>query len=563
MFLTMGKRILLYFFLIFSLVEMGFSQQIPFLERKVTLSSSQERVDVFLKRLSGELGCVFSYSPTAIDVSGTFTGNFVNQSTREILEGVFEGSVLYKERGIYIILTPAPPAEKEVTISGYVVDEKTGEKLRNATIYNPITLKSSTTDEYGFFELQVKNPAEDNFQLVVSKADYSDTLVIGPEKKNYFQNISLKIDPDKLLAWTKDSTGKTKDFWLWNKNSAGAKNIQNVSDTLYRDFQLSLLPFVGTNRKLSGSVVNQYSLNVLGGYSRGTQKVEIGGLFNIDRGEVGKFQAAGVFNYTGGMVSGFQTAGVANVNWDSSQGAQVAGVSNFTLENVEGAQIAGVLNVAGENLKGAQVAGVANFTRKNLIGTQISSILNIAKTVTGSQIALVNYADSIAEGAPVGLISIVRKGYHVVEISTDEVLPMTLSLRTGTRQFYNMLFAGVRPGDGDSTTWAFGYGIGSAPRLGKKLFLNLEVSAEQLNNGNVEALNLISRGNLSLEYQAGRKIALFGGPTFNFRVYDLDYLAHPDLFTGFSPAFVRDRILPDEGVGEQLWWGFRAGIRFF
>ena len=563
MLLTMGKKILLYFFLFIGLSEKGFSQQIPLLERKLSISASEERIDLFLKRLSGEIGCVFSYSPSAIRVSDNFTGSFMNQSTREVLEGVFEGTVLYKERGVYIILTPAPPAEKEVTISGYVVDEKTGERLRNATIYNPITLKSSTTDEYGFFELQVKNPAEENFQLIVSKAEYTDTLVYSPQKKNYFQNISLKIDPDKLLAWTKDSTGNTKDFWLWNKNSEGAKNLQNVSDTLYRDFQFSILPFLGTNRKLSGSVVNQFSLNLLGGYSAGTQKAEIGGVFNIDRGEVGKFQAAGVFNYTGGSVSGFQAAGVANVNWDTAQGAQVAGVTNFTLGNVEGAQIAGVLNVAGENLKGAQVAGVANFTRKNLVGTQVSAILNIAKTVTGSQIALVNYADSISDGAPVGLISIVRKGYHVAEISTDEVLPMTLSLRTGTRQFYNMLFAGVRPGDGEFTTWAFGYGIGSAPRLGEKLYLNLELSAEQMNSGNVEALNLITRGGLALEYQAGRKIALFGGPTFNFRVYDLDYGFHPDLFTGFSPKFIRDRTLPDEGVGEQLWWGFRAGIRFF
>lgn len=562
MFLAMTRRLLFYFLVFLGGMNLGFSQQIPFLERKVTISSSGESVDLFLKRLSEQLGCVFSYSPSAIEVSRKFTGSFVNQSTREVLEGVFEGSVLYKERGVYLILTPAPPAEKEVIVKGYVLDEKTGERLRNATVYHPITLKSSITDEFGFFELQVKNPAED-IQLVVTKAEYADTLMLSSQKKNYFQSISLKIDPEKLLAWTKDSSGNTKNFWLWNKNSEGAQNLQNVSDTIYRDFQISLLPFVGTNKKLSGSVVNKISVNVLGGYAAGTQMAEIGGLFNIDRRDVGKFQAAGLFNYTGGWVSGAQLAGVANVNWDSSKAAHLAGVSNISLGNVAGAQVAGILNIASNNLTGGQVAGVANYTRKNLIGTQVSAILNIAKTVTGSQVGLFNYADSLADGVPVGLISFVRKGYHVVEISSDEVLPMTISLRTGTRKFYTMLFAGVRPGDGDSTTWAFGYGLGSSPKLGEKLFLNLEVSAAQLNSGNVGGLNLISKGNIALEYQVGNKVALFAGPTFNSRVFDLDYSSHPELFTGLSPTLVRDRVRLTDGVGEQQWWGFRAGIRFF
>lgn len=540
-----------------------FSQSVPLLEKRVSIQAQNERIDLFLKRLSGEVGCVFSYSSSAIDVSKNFSGSFTNQSTREVLEGVFQGSVLYKERGVYLILTPAPVSEKEVTISGYVVNESTGERVRNATIYNPITLRSSTTDEFGFFEFQVKNPAEEDFQLIVKKENYADTLVFAKSKRSYFQNISLKIDPEKLLAWTKDSTGQTKDFWLWNKNSAGAKNIANMGDTIYRDFQLSLLPFLGTNRKLSGSVVNDWSVNVLGGYSGGTKKAEIGGLFNIDRGEVGKFQAAGLFNYNGGLVRGFQAAGLANVNLDSSKAFHAAGLANLVAGNLEGAQVAGVVNISTGSTTGAQVAGVANYTHQDVTGTQVSAVLNVGRKVTGSQIALLNYADSISDGVPVGLISFVRTGYHVVELSSNEVLPMSLALRTGTRPFYNLLFAGIRPESTGPTTWSFGYGIGTSPRLGKKLYLNIDFSSEQLNQGTVSALNLINRANLALEYQVARKVAVFAGPTINYRVYEADYLFHPDLFTGYFPKFLKERVQTDSQIGEQVWWGFKAGIRFF
>ncbi|WP_373396778.1 hypothetical protein V8V91_18960 [Algoriphagus halophilus] len=145
------------------------AQQISLLEKRVSIEAQGEPLEGFLNRLSKEVGGVFSYSPSTLDVNRNITGNFSDQSCREVLEEVFDGAVNYKQKGVYLILTPAPPAEKEITISGYVVDEQSGDRIKNATVYNPITLQSSTTDEFGFFQFQVKNPAEENFQLIVNK----------------------------------------------------------------------------------------------------------------------------------------------------------------------------------------------------------------------------------------------------------------------------------------------------------------------------------------------------------------------------------------------------------
>ena len=536
------------------------AQQNSLLEKRVSMNAESEPLDAFLNRLSKEVGGVFSYSPSTLDINRTITGSFSDQSCREVLEEVFDGSINYKQKGVYLILTPAPPAEKEITISGYVVDQKSGDRIQNATVYNPITLQSSVTDEFGFFEFQVKNPAEENFELIVKKKDYADTLLVE-SRTSRFQKIFLKGEGKDASPIVRSLTEPMKNFWIWTKNSVGFTNLENVPDTLHRGFQLSFVPFIGTNRKISGSVTNDFSLNVLGGFSGGTEKVELGGLFNINRRNVKFFQAAGLFNQVGGTVKGFQAAGLTNINLDSVKAAQFAGVANFTTGPASGLQTAGVLNISTSDMKGVQLAGVANYTHQNVSGGQIAGVLNIAKNVNGFQLGLLNYSDSTS-GTPIGLISFVRKGYHKVEIGADEVLPLNISLRTGTRGFYNMIFAGMRPEKADSVTWAFGYGVGTSPKLANRLFLNFELSSQQLIKGNIQALNLINRAYLGLDYQFANKVGIYAGPSINLRVYDSTFSDHPDLFSYMDPKIISENDFQDD-LKSQLWWGFRAGIRFF
>lgn len=550
--MTKALLFLAVFFLILGSV---FSQTVPVLERKVTVSAQNERIDQLLKRISLDAGCVFSYSSSAIDVSRAFSGNFTDRPLREVLEVVFDGEVQLKSKGVYVILTPKPDSSKELVVSGYVVDES-GKGIRDATVYDPITLKSSTTDEFGYFQFEVKNPAEENFELIVNKKDFSDTLVLD-NSTNSFQKILLKSeDLGKSIA------EPMKNFWLWTKNSVGVTNLENVSDTIHRGFQFSVVPFVGTNRKISGSVINDYSLNMLGGFSGGTEKAELGGLFNINKGDAGVVQIAGLFNQVGGEVRGLQLAGLVNSAMDSVKAAQIAGLSNFTTGDVKGFQLAGLLNLATKNVSGTQIAGIANYTHRDVKGAQISGILNIARNVTGSQVGLFNYSDSTT-GAPVGLISFVRKGYHKVEIGADEMMALNISLRTGTRSFYNMLFAGMRPEQADSTTWAFGYGIGFSPKLGKKTYLNIEFSSQQMNKSNVAEVNLINRAYLGFDWQMARGFGLYAGPSLNWRVYESDYTDHPDLFTYSDPKIISEYTYPVENLAGQLWLGVRAGVRFF
>ncbi len=559
---TQGKAyywvILVLFLFLFS--SLAFGQQIPTLEKKVSISAKNEPLGTFLHRLSHESGTVFSYSSSAINVNRNVTADFSNKPLREVLETVLEGQLDIKQKGVYVILTPKTDSPKNLVISGYVVDEITGKAVRNATVYDPITLKSSLTDEFGYFQLSVKNPTED-LKLVINSQSYTDTLLID-ETQSTFQKVLLKTKEVDLGEVGKSIAEPIKDFWVWTKKSMAFTNMNNMSDTLHRGFQVSLIPFVGTNRKLSGNVVNDFSFNIFGGFSGGTDKLELGGLFNLNRGNVKSVQVAGLLNQVSGTVKGLQLAGLANAVLDSVNAAQVAGLVNFSTGNVKGFQLAGLLNVGTSNFRGFQLAGLANYANRDVDGVQMAGLLNVGRNVKGTQIGLFNYADSL-KGAQIGLISFVRKGYHQVEIGADEMLPLNLSLRSGTRSFYNMLFAGMRTNSSDSTTWAFGYGIGSSPLLGKKTALNIELSTQQVNKGNVSALNLVNRLYIGLEFRLAKKIHFHAGPSLNLRVYDSSYADHPTLFTYTNPTIISENSIPSENIATQLWIGGRAGFRFF
>ena len=130
---------------------------------------------------------------------------------------------------------------------------------------------------------------------------------------------------------------------------------------------------------MSGQVVNNFSLNVFGGYTAGTNGMEIGGLFNIDKQEVKYFQAAGIFNVDGGKMKGFQVAGINNTVLDTSYGFQAAGISNLVKGKFAGFQVGGIYNHVADSVKGFQAAGIANFARRKLSGVQIAGVITDAE----------------------------------------------------------------------------------------------------------------------------------------------------------------------------------------
>lgn len=603
--------------LVWSAATSAIAQQrkTPFLERTVSITFSGESVDASLRKLSRQAGFTFSYGSSVIKESETVTAQFTNSTVREILDHIFRGRIEYRERGKYVILIKAreqTSSRDPHVLSGYVIDEATGERLKNVSVYDPATLSSAVTDEYGFFKIEIKKPTSDEIKLAVNKAQYADTIVVVPDASAQLLKIPIRFDKDKIRTLA-DSVGN-KFMRMWNSlmhATEEAVNMENISDTLYRTSQVSIVPFVGTNGALSGNVINDFSFNLFAGYSLGNRRLEIAGLANAVRGDVEGFQLAGLANgvlgqvsgaqfaglanLTGRTVSGFQSAGLANVTFadsrggglaglanvatgsqrglyaaglaniavDSSGPAQVAGFFNLAHGGFSGAQISGGINLITKGGRGTQIAGILNLSESSYQGVQLSGLFNVAKDIRGAQIGFMNFSKNM-QGVPFGFLSFVANGYHKLEISADEIFYNNIAFRTGVRQFYNILTVGAKPHsyEDDQTLWTFGYGIGTAPRISKKLSLNFDVTSNQIVHGKIEKTNLINKLYTGVDIHITPNFSITAGATLNAHITDTDYTGYPETFTDYTPHIFEERTFGGH-YNMKMWWGGKVGIRFF
>jgi hypothetical protein len=566
------------------------AQSVPPLERHITISFTNEKIDVVLSRLSQQGKFTFSYNPSILDASRSYNGTFTNKSVRELLNQLFGGTVQYKEKGNYIILTkaPAPPQKastiKALTISGYVINSETGEKISEVSIYDKKTLTSAVSNSFGYFKLKIEKPADVN-TISFNKREFRDTVITVSKEQDQFINMVMTPEiltpvvstdePDSLhQAPPITDEPPPKDDEPMKESQV---NMLNIKDTLYSEVQVSFVPFVGTHHMLSGNVISDYSFNLLGGYTFGVRKFEAGGIFNINRGDVQHVQIAGVFNAVNGNVKGFQGAGnvnlvrgrvdgvqmsgTMNINLGGMEGPQFAGVMNVNTSASQGAQLAGVMNIQVQDFKGSQFAGVLNVATHKITGVQIAGVLNYGTKVHGSQIGLLNISDSI-RGVPIGLLSYVHHGYHKIELSADEVFLSNLAFRTGVRQFYNIFSASIKPDDFGDPFWAMGYGIGTEPRLAKWLYLNFDLQASHVSQGHLEeSLSLLNKAYLGLDIQLTPKLSITAGATLNGYLTDREE-EYPSIFSDYYTP----HIIYDEDVGDkshlQMWWGWKLGLRF-
>lgn len=578
-------------------------KELPLLERPITIAVENEKATLVLNRIAQTTGFSFSYNSSIIDPNQTVSLNVQNLTVRQVLNEMFQGTLNYKAKGNYIILTKAalPPAKNDVVtivVSGYIEDAITGNKVPQASIYHKPSFTSVASDDYGFFRIKIEK--RDSLLLAFSKKDYRDTTIQITESANQYYIIAMKsirVDSSHLRIpeIPKDSMTLTLKEEL-ARPYYSEPNVQNISDTLYSMVQVSLLPFIGTHGRLSGNVINDYSINFLGGYSLGTRQIELGFFFNLDRGDVrwlqiggfgnmvgGNFygvQASGFFNLNAGDVTAVQVAGFANTNLSNGHGVQVAGFANTNLGDMNGVQVAGFSNynnqssygvqVAGfgnlqrGNYKGSQFAGVTNITTKKISGSQISALFNYARQVKGTQIGLVNYADSVG-GVPIGLFSIVRNGYHKIEISADEVFPTNIAFRTGVRNFYTIIMAGFKPEQSlqanDTSIWTFGYGLGTSRKLTRWLYLDMDLTSQHINKGSfTNALSLLNKAYLGFEFQIAKNFSLSTGLTFNAYLTRKSFTDYPEMFTYYTPASTSVSVGTNNNLA--MWFGAKVGLRF-
>lgn len=421
-----------------------------FLKKPLSLELRNATIEDALLAISDQGGFNFSYNADIVHPDSLITLSLHHATVKQALDEIFRKRAEYRVTGSYLVIQTrqkyAPPAQRqEYSITGYVLNHLTGEKLPYASVYDVDNLTSSMTNGDGYFNLTVSSDRE-RIGLAVAKENFLDTvLIVQPKSDPITIYIKPKIDmgfqPVGIDVETPAAPPKIEELKIVQKlvTEEQRKQARNIDIFRTMPVQISVIPSVSIN-SLNSSAANHFSLNIFGGYSKALKGVEIGGLFNILRedmtgvelaglanfvgGETKGAQISGLYNHAIGSARGLQLAGIVNINHETLEGVQVAGIANHVTKDVAGWQIAGIGNDAWGAVDGLQIGGVYNFTRmdvnqfqiggvvnhsRNANGFQIGGVLNNAKDVKGFQIAgLANHAKTVNGFQIAGLTNAAR-----------------------------------------------------------------------------------------------------------------------------------------------------------
>lgn len=625
----------------------------PYLERLVTVRAYNQTLSEVFRSLSQQADVVFSY--TKFDDQRRVTITHQRQPLRVVLNDlVRETNCSYKLKDKYVILqcTDKPKSESEpVRVSGYVYSAKDSSRVANVSVYVRESRHSATTNQYGYFSFSFPRTGS-TVRISVARENYRDTFVVVSARNKVELNIFIapkpvntemyaSIDPKapesiplgndtvpvslpaadvparrRIPVDTSFHNLVISGFNFWEKLRQKNLSLKNIDDTLFQDVSVSLVPYVSTNRLLSINTVNKYSFNILAGQSKGVDVFELGGLLNIDNGNVRYGQIAGLVNvvsgnvtgaqigglvnYVGGHAAAFQLGGLVNVVKGDAGYFQVGGLGNVVNEKFSGFQAGGIFNqnrgtsgmqvsgIAGMSgdMNGMQVSGIASKSGK-LNGMQVSGLTNIADTVNGWQIAgLVNISgttngfqlaglvnrsrqlkgvqigfmnfSNTCQGVPIGFFSYVHKGYHKIELSVDETLYGTFAFRTGVNRFHNIFLGGINLEEPDRS-FTYGYGLGTAWKMSRKWYFDLDVTGRQVQAFKQPFyLNAHGKLFLGLEYRPWEKVNIAFGPTCNVFVSEVN--EHNFLTSEFAPYHFFNHT--EDNINVKMWIGGKVCLRF-
>jgi len=346
------------------LASLAQTDNVPRLERKVSLTAQNKSIEVVLTEVGRLADVTFSYNPEAIGASRQTNLDVENQTVRTVLNRIFEGEVSYRQRGKFVILQPVNPKSKNqpAVVEGYLYGPQ-GENLANASVYSSSLQEVVNTDQFGYFKIKLDQKDTAN-TLLVSKSGYEGAMLMATPGRSTFVQLELPTH-DSMQLVPENQFNPLKMV-----NSDLQATTDNIPGTVHRFIQLSLLPHLGTNGLMTGRTINQISLNLIGGYVYSIGFLELGGFINIVRKDTRGLQGSGFANYVGRNVKGVQGSGFFNYAGRRVNGVQGSGFGNFAGKEVSGLQGAGFINFAGGNLSGVQGSGFYGHIRGELRGIQ-------------------------------------------------------------------------------------------------------------------------------------------------------------------------------------------------
>lgn len=380
------------------------------LQRRITVHAENVRMQTALSLMAKDGGFKLSYNAAAVPSDSIVTVHAENEKVDPVLKRTLPDGLKWKESGGHLIITGTSTRKQRFTATGSVYDASDGSPITSASVVEVKRNNAVVTASNGGFEIALAGDLEST-PLLFSRRGYRDTVIFVPRDTNVGR---VKLKPleqlDRIEPICLQDRCGVEDLGLARLMVPSSQRQQAINlDYIEKsDWQVSLIPSVSTNGPISGSVVNQFSFNVIGGYSRGLDGFELAGALNMESNDVLGLQIAGAANLVGGHTRGVQIAGGVNHTMRSSEGLQLAGAGNVVWDTLSGVQVAGGVNVVKRVMTGTQIAGGTNIALQDLNGVQVAGGLNITHGVVNkAQIAGgMNYARSVKGGQVAGGLNV-------------------------------------------------------------------------------------------------------------------------------------------------------------
>jgi len=520
--MSVGRRILVLWMFFYSNVSMT-SQvaQASF----ISLNFHNEPAVKVFEEIQKQTGLVFSYGGFNDQIRISI---LLNQVTLNDVISTLEKELnvrIVRYDKYLIIKSSGNDYSKEVFISGVVSDFDKKIPLQSASIFNKEKRRVVQSDANGRFRMKLPR-SNKNVIVNIAKNGFVDTTVILVASENQHINIALRTYKNYQIQELETLESKKisidRPFGVdripepeiiessfiekfWAKKKLRYLHLQNIKDTLLRNFSISVLPALSYNKRLSFNTINTLSLNIIGGHSKGVEGVEFGTVYNLDAGNmvglqiVGGvnqvkdhmtgLQLAGGMNGVGGNIAGLQLAGLYNLVDRDIRGAQVSGLIQKGRQ-VLGLQMAGVLNRAVQ-VNGIQVSGGVNYTDSTIVGLQLAGILNKSKNLSGVQIAsinicdslsgiqvgLVNHAGYVSAGFMLGLVNHANNGVSAAELAINDLGTFSIGYRSGWAPLHMHYFGGLNLQSINFWFAQLGVGLASSISIHQKWRMEFGLSA--------------------------------------------------------------------------------------
>lgn len=196
----MKKRGLLLTLLLIGCIRLS-AQQV--LEQRVSLRIQQQPLAEVFYQLIEVGGIPISFRNDVLPV-GKFTFQFSDRPLREVLDAVLTNTgLMYQVQGQQVLIV-SKPLPAYASISGYVTDAETGERLIGAGIQDAISLRGTTSNEYGYFSLSLPTGS---VQLVVTYLGYephrAELTLAVPLKRNVALKGSITLN--EVIVYARDT----------------------------------------------------------------------------------------------------------------------------------------------------------------------------------------------------------------------------------------------------------------------------------------------------------------------------------------------------------------------